>query len=180
MPRLFTALAVPADIAASLVTMRGGLMGARWIEAQDMRITLRFIGDVLPHDARMIDDELRFILRSCLTINIDDVSVFGSARPHALIARVHLSPALADMQAEQERIMRRLGFAPELRKYTPHVTLARLKGTTADELAFYLAQCGLFAKRSFVASRLLLMSSRQSLGAALIGLRRNIHFIHPP
>ena len=33
-----------------------------------------------------------------------------------------------DLQAEQERRLRRIGVEPETRKYTPHVTLARLRG----------------------------------------------------
>ena len=46
MPRLFTGLEIPPDIAADLAMLRGGVSGARWIEAADYHITLRFIGDI--------------------------------------------------------------------------------------------------------------------------------------
>ena len=46
MPRLFTGLEIPADVAQALSMMRGGLPGARWIDPENYHVTLRFIGDV--------------------------------------------------------------------------------------------------------------------------------------
>src|SRR5580704_14355970 len=53
MPRLFTALELPSDVAAALALTRGGLFGARWIGPENYHITLRFIGDI---DARLADE----------------------------------------------------------------------------------------------------------------------------
>ena len=44
MPRLFTAVEIPADIAFSLSLLRGGLPGARWVDPENYHVTLRFIG----------------------------------------------------------------------------------------------------------------------------------------
>ena len=46
MPRLFTGLEIPASLGESLSLLRGGLPGARWIDAENYHLTLRFIGDV--------------------------------------------------------------------------------------------------------------------------------------
>ena len=46
MPRLFTALEIPAAIGEQLALLRGGLPGARWVEPANYHVTLRFIGDV--------------------------------------------------------------------------------------------------------------------------------------
>ena len=44
MPRLFTGLEIPPDIATELSMLRGGLSGARWIDVENYHLTLRFIG----------------------------------------------------------------------------------------------------------------------------------------
>ncbi len=46
MPRLFTGLEIPAALGELLSLLRGGLPGARWIDAENYHVTLRFIGDV--------------------------------------------------------------------------------------------------------------------------------------
>ena len=63
--------------------------------------------------------------RAPFRVTIDALSTFGGGRPRALLARVVPTPELTKLQADQERLMRRVGLEPESRKYTPHVTLAR-------------------------------------------------------
>jgi 2'-5' RNA ligase len=46
MPRLFTGLEIPSDLAMDLGMMRGGISGARWIDVENYHLTLRFIGDI--------------------------------------------------------------------------------------------------------------------------------------
>ena len=45
----------------------------------------------------------------------------------AVVANVAPVQALLDVQAEHERLMQRIGLEPDGRKYTPHVTIARLR-----------------------------------------------------
>ena len=75
-----------------------------------------------------------------------------------------LTPELTRLQAEHERLMRRVGLEPETRKYMPHVTLARLKGVTPAAVAGYIASCGPFPRQSFTAERFVLFSARDSVG----------------
>jgi 2'-5' RNA ligase len=60
--------------------------------------------------------------------------------------------------------LRRIGLEPEGRKYTPHVTLARLRVSSNHQVAEYLSARGYFRSPSFVASRFVLFSSRDSVG----------------
>jgi len=46
MPRLFTGLDVPDDVALDLQIMQGGVPGARWMDPSQYHLTLRFIGDI--------------------------------------------------------------------------------------------------------------------------------------
>jgi 2'-5' RNA ligase len=60
--------------------------------------------------------------------------------------------------------LRRVGIEPEPRKYTPHVTLARLRATSIHAVADYLSARGYFPSRQFEAKRFVLFSSRASTG----------------
>ena len=57
--------------------------------------------------------------------------------------------ALLEMQAEHERLMQRIGLEPEGRKYTPHVTLARLRDSSSRDVADFLAARGYFRTVAF-------------------------------
>ena len=111
--------------------MRGEVVGARWLEPDDYHITLQFIGDIDARMARDINDALSDIGRPKALVRFEELSWFGGDKPRAIVAKVKADPALMDLQAEQERRLRRIGIEPETRKYTPHVTLARLRGGEA-------------------------------------------------
>ncbi len=164
MPRLFTALEIPPGIGERLASLRGGLAGARWIDVENYHVTLRFIGDIDDARARDLMNALGYIERPEIQLTIDSLDFFGGDRPRAIIARVKADPELVEMQAEQERLMRRLGASPEPRKFTPHVTLARLRGASASAVAAYLGTRGYFPPLRFTAARFVLFSSRDSVG----------------
>jgi RNA 2',3'-cyclic 3'-phosphodiesterase len=166
MPRLFTGLAVPPEIGERLARFRGGLPGARWVEAADYHVTLRFLGDI---DADVADDVLEALsglrARERVTVVLEGLGVFGGDRPRALFAAVAQDPGLMDLQAEQERLVRRAGVPPESRRFTPHVTLARLRREASPEaVAMYVAQSGLFEPLRFEARAVTVFSARESTG----------------
>jgi 2'-5' RNA ligase len=68
------------------------------------------------------------------------------------------------LQAAQERLLQRIGLEPEGRKFVPHVTLARLKGAAAPDVARFLAMAGRFEPLEFPVRRFVLFSSRDSVG----------------
>ncbi|WP_439273123.1 RNA 2',3'-cyclic phosphodiesterase [Pseudochrobactrum sp. HB0163] len=168
MPRLFTALEISRDAALSLSLLRGGLIGpkgsVRWIDPENYHITLRFIGDVEGHVADEIVHALDRIDRESFTLQLAGVDVFGNKKPHSIYAAVAPSPELLALQAEMERICQRLRLPPDPRKFTPHVTLARLKGLPDTQLARYLSARGNFSTNPFNVSRFVLMSSKESTG----------------
>src|SRR5882672_3905375 len=126
MPRLFTGLEVPAEIGQTLSSLRGGLPGARWIDPENYHVTLRFIGDIDGASANEIASMLVRVNRKPFEVTVQGLSSFGGRKPRAVVASIVPSKPLIELQAELERLMQRIGLDPEGRKFTPHVTLARL------------------------------------------------------
>ncbi|GJE54985.1 RNA 2',3'-cyclic phosphodiesterase [Methylobacterium thuringiense] len=166
MPRLFTGLEIPADVVDRLSAFCGGLPGARWVDEDDLHITLRFLGDVDIDTANAVHALLEEARpRAPIAIELDGLAIFGGTKPRAVYASVATNTELADLQAEHERIARHAGLDPEPRKFTPHVTLARLnRSTGAEAVAHYLTQTGIFSRVSFTARRAALFSARASRG----------------
>jgi 2'-5' RNA ligase len=163
MPRLFTGLEIPQNLANELAMLRGGIYGARWIDAENYHITLRFIGDIDHATAGDVVGALDQIRRDAFTVTLDELSYFGGDRPRAIVAKAQPVPPLVQLQAEQERLLRRIGIPPEPRKFTPHVTLARLRDASTLAVADYLGARS-FLSRRFEAHRFVLFSSRDSFG----------------
>jgi RNA 2',3'-cyclic 3'-phosphodiesterase len=164
MPRLFTALEIPPHVAQSLAMMRGGLPGARWIDPENYHLTLRFIGDIddaLAHEIALLLGRGR---RMSFELRLDGLSSFGGRKPRALVAAATPIAPLMELQAEHERLLQRLGLEPEGRKYTPHVTLARLRDSSSHQVAEYLSARGHYRSAPFEVSRFVLYSSRASVG----------------
>ena len=164
MPRLFTGLEIPFHLADDLSRLRGGLSGATWIDADNYHITLRFIGDIDRALADEVFDTLDQIRGPAFDVTLDQLDIFGGDKPRAIIARARAVPALVELQAANERLLRRLGIAPATQKFTPHVTLARLRQSSPLAVADFIAGRGLFASRVFEATKFVLYSSRDTFG----------------
>jgi 2'-5' RNA ligase len=164
MPRLFTGIEIPPGIAQMLDMLRGGLPGARWIDRENYHITLRFLGDIDDRAAQEAANMLDRVERAPFDLHLEGLASFGGRKPRAVVASVAPEPALLDLQAEQERLMRRIGLDPEARKFTPHVTLARLRGSSSLDVAEYLSARGYFRTAPFRVERFVLFSSRASTG----------------
>ena len=164
MPRLFTGLEIPPDLARRLALLQGGLPGAHWIAQENLHLTLRFVGDVDARTAAEITAALAAIERPAFTLQVRGLAAFGGRRPRAIYAGVTASYPLSDLLADQERRLQRLGLAPEGRRFTPHVTLARLRNVRPRVAADYLALRGDFASEPFTVARFVLFSARQSVG----------------
>lgn len=164
MPRLFVALEIPGSIADALASLRGGLPSARWIDRENYHITLRFIGDIDHRTAGEVVQVLDGIRREPFEVDIRGLDSFGGRKPRALFASVASSPQLTALQADIERRMQMIGLPPESRRFTPHVTIARLRGATGPGVAGYLGSRGLFHPGSFTVDRFVLYSARDSRG----------------
>jgi RNA 2',3'-cyclic 3'-phosphodiesterase len=164
MLRLFTGLEIPHGIASDLDMMKGGLFGARWIERDNYHLTLRFIGDVEEGVARDLAEGLDGVTVPNFVTRLKGLGAFGGAKPHALYVGMEASPELRRLQAAHERVCQQVGLVRETRKFTPHVTLARLRRADPGDVQHYIAAHNLYESRPFKVERFVLFSARPSRG----------------
>ncbi len=159
--RLFVALDLPWEVRQALSLLTGGLPGARWVPAENYHLTLRFIGEVPPHRAEEIDDALAALRGRGFALTLAGLGTFQKAgRVTALWARAERNPALDHLQAKIETALQRIGLDPERRRFSPHVSLARLDGVPAAKLAIYLQTHNLFRAGPVPVAHFTLFSSR--------------------
>ncbi|MEM1377114.1 MAG: RNA 2',3'-cyclic phosphodiesterase [Pseudomonadota bacterium] len=164
MPRLFAAIEIPHHAAMMLSMLKGGLSGARWIDQENYHLTLRFMGDLENHVADEVLNELAAVKKPKFEIGLSGLNAFGGKKPHSLYAQTTACPSLYELQSEIARKCQRIGLPPDPKKFTPHVTIARLRKSTPEAVANYLSQRGGFYVAPFTIERFVVMSSRDSVG----------------
>ena len=95
MPRLFIALEPPVEIKKQLLPLSRACRGARWQTAEQMHLTLVFIGELDKSRIPELIETLSQITAEPLTLAIKGVDYFGSNRyPRILYAGFAENPAL--------------------------------------------------------------------------------------
>jgi 2'-5' RNA ligase len=84
-----------------------------------------------------------------------------------LWAGVRGNDALLHLQKKVETALQRIGLEPETRKFSPHVTLARLRAAPREKVMAFLSHYGLFASGPFKIERFVLFSSHQGSGGSV-------------
>ncbi|MDP6603643.1 MAG: RNA 2',3'-cyclic phosphodiesterase [Rhodospirillales bacterium] len=161
MERLFVGIVLPADVRERLGGLCAGLAGTRWVAAENMHVTLRFIGDV---DRTALDDvhaALSSLEAPAFALRLAGIGCFESRRRvRAIWAGIEKSPSLNHLAEKVESAIVRAGFAPEGRKFKGHVTLARLKNVPVATIGGYLESHSAFAAGPFSVESFALFSSR--------------------
>jgi 2'-5' RNA ligase len=130
--RLFTAVDIPDAVKNSLdkaIERLRPLADLKWTDTDKLHITTKFIGE-WPQD-RM--PELTAVLNGVGSPGVIPVAVRGlhwvpdPSHPRMLWAGVEAAPELASLARETEQAVHGLGVPLEDRKYSPHLTLARIR-----------------------------------------------------
>jgi 2'-5' RNA ligase len=172
MIRLFVALEIPDAVRTRLTLLQGGVPGARWASGDQMHLTLRFIGEVDENVGHDIDDALALIRAPAFTLELAGIGEFGGKNPRALWAGVRGSDALLHLQKKVETAVQRIGLAPEERKFSPHVTLARLRASPREKVVQFLTHHALFASGPFQVDHFVLFSSHLGSGGSVYHAER--------
>lgn len=130
--RLFTALDISAGVRAALVELLRQLRPSarfQWIPPENLHITTKFIG-AWPADNY---EALRQALAGIPKTGPIDISIRGLGwfpnphNPRVLFAGIHTGDALIELHRRTDAACAALGIPAETKKFSPHLTLARVK-----------------------------------------------------
>lgn len=170
MPRLFTALEIPDDIAAELHGLHQPLPGARWIDPQHYHLTLRFVGDIDTMRAREFAANLAELSVDAFELTVSGLGAFGGNDPHAVWAGFAPSAGLDALARAHDKAARAAGIPPDKRPFKPHITLARMRNANVEAVARYLTRFGGYRSEAFFVGQAVLMSSRPGVGGGPYGI----------
>ncbi|MFO7760491.1 MAG: RNA 2',3'-cyclic phosphodiesterase [Thermodesulfobacteriota bacterium] len=168
MYRLFVALDLPEDIRKELSLICYGLPGAKWVKEEQIHITLKFIGEVDGGLFRDIREELDGIKGEPFSLRIKGTGCFPPGKkPHVLWAGLEKSEELNQLKARVDNRLKGLGIEPEKRKFSPHITLARLFRAPVKRVSQFLAGHSFFTLPAFKVKEFHLYSSMLNSGGAI-------------
>jgi 2'-5' RNA ligase len=160
MLRLFVGIGVPPELKLQLSTLCSGVPGAKWVDAGNLHITLRFIGEVNEGVAADIDEALAQIRAPRFEVSLAGMGQFGQGdKTRMLWVGVEKGPPLLHLHDKIETALMRIGIPPEQRKYTPHVTLARFKYVHAAKVQEFITTHSLFRLPPFGVDHFSLIAS---------------------
>lgn len=172
--RLFVALEVPDETRRAL----GGIIqklesvsrGARWMRAESIHVTLKFIGEIEETKLPAIKDSLATVKsKHPIEIAFRNFGFFpNERRPHVFWLGIEAGPDLAALAASISSALEPIGIPREERGFRPHLTLARFK--TEKGLPKLREMVAPLAHRSFgntIASQFHLYESMLNPGGAV-------------
>ena len=134
--RVFLALDLGSEVRGRLGELERELRPlarrARWVRPEGLHLTLRFFGEVPAEGVESLAAHLSeaFAGLPAYALEFRGCGVFPDrGNPRVLWVGVpNPPPALFDLQSRAESVARALGFAPERRRFEPHLTVARFRG----------------------------------------------------
>jgi 2'-5' RNA ligase len=161
LPRLFFGLEIPSQIKDRLLEARSAVSGAKWQSAEQLHITLLFLGSVEEPHLEAVANAAREIQFEPFELSVAGLGCFGQPRrPRNLWAGVQPRAPVEVLNQALGRRMECLGFDAERRAFRPHVTLARFKRQPGS-VEGLLGEHGESEFGQFAVTEFVLFSSKQ-------------------
>ena len=133
--RAFIAVDLPLEMrrdiqfaTANLRRDTGSLI--RWVALENMHLTLKFLGDIPPGNVETLTQMIRVQADAFnrFDIHLNGIGSFpGSKRPRVIYIGIQAPAALEAFQHQLESAAQELGYQPEERAFTPHLTVGRVR-----------------------------------------------------
>lgn len=160
MYRLFVAIDLPEEVKEAVANIRGDLPGARWVPREQIHLTLRFIGDADETLFQVIRKRLAEVKARHFPLALEGIGYFPPGpTPRVLWVGMTASAPLLDLQQQVEQAVQTAGMIPERRRFSPHITIARLRETPAKTVQAFEVQHSRFRTESFTVGNFYLYSS---------------------
>jgi RNA 2',3'-cyclic 3'-phosphodiesterase len=131
--RLFVALEIPSavreNLASLLASVRAVTKEPRWVRAENLHVTLKFLGEVAEEKVAAVRTALGEIRsKEAVKLEFRGLGFFPNDKhPRVFWAGIEASANLKTLAADIESAMERLGIPREQREFSPHLTLARFE-----------------------------------------------------
>lgn len=137
--RLFIALELPPVCRDELAALDPHIKGLRWLPAEQLHVTMSFLGDVdFPHKKQLLE-ALAAVRVPPFFLPIRGLGTFGGAWPSVVWAGVGKGhPHLFALHQHLQDAVLRAGIEPDLKPFHPHITLGRAKGVSLAALQPFL------------------------------------------
>lgn len=137
--RLFIALELPESCREALVDLATPIRGVRWLAADQLHLTIAFLGDVAGEPELHLREKLAEVRVPPFLLPVEGVGTFGGSRPSVIWAGVGSGhPHLFALHKRVHDALFAARFDPELRSFHPHVTVARLRDVSSPTLRPFL------------------------------------------
>ena len=168
MLRLFVAIDIPEDIRILMCGMGATIPGARPVPTDQLHLTLKFLGDTEPSLLTDIRQALAAIEHAPFTMSLKGVGHFPPrGTPKVLWAGVDPAMEVISLRNKVEKALAAIGIERDHRKFSAHVTLARLRNSPLKRVTQFLAGNSLFATPAFAVREFHLYSSTLSAKGAV-------------
>lgn len=133
--RSFIAIEIPLEIQKNIYketsNFRREIDGlVRWVSAENIHLSLKFLGDVSPSNVEFLIQMLRNEADNVdgFSIHLTGLGSFPSLkRPRVLYIGIHAPAGMEALHRGIESASRRLGYESEERPFAPHLTLGRVR-----------------------------------------------------
>jgi 2'-5' RNA ligase len=140
--RSFIAIELPDELKLELTQLEAQLNlgkqpGVKWVDPYSIHLTLKFLGSIAADRIGGITKTIEEAVQGIppFHLEVKDLGVFPNLK-RVQVAWVGISGEVDRLGQLQQRIESNLvplGFAPESRAFTPHLTLARLRNQVPSD-----------------------------------------------